>query len=349
MEVKKFTSQLNQNQLYENYLLINQSGMQVILSNLGAGIRSIKIPDYKGEIKEVSVCPLEELYPNLFYGKTVGRTAGRIKNAQFTIDNRTAFLERNNFGRDNLHGGRNGLHKQMFNTEIIEQQNYVDVVFKYFSPDQENGYFGNVNIKVTYRIFENENTIRIIFEGTTDIKTLLNLTNHCYFNLSGNPFHPIFDHELYLNSSYYGVLSKNLICEDIAKVNQEMDFRTPHQIGKFIKASSLHQYTNGYDHPFFLDQSGLNFLAGYLYSPTTHIKLEVRTTYPCLVLFCSDESSRPMIKDGVDYSKISTCCLECQFHPDGIHALKERNGVFDSSCPYHEETEFKFLIERKED
>ena len=346
MIIKKFNSKFADNQEYSNIHLKNQSNMEVILSSLGAGIKSIKVPDYKNQLQEVTLCPVDEdLYPKIYHGKTVGRTAGRIKGATFTIDGRTANLEKNNFNEDNLHGGKAGFNSKLFTCQIKETKDFTDVIFSYFSKDLEGGYFGNVNVDVTYRIFENENVIKVMFDATSDCKTLLNLTNHAYFNMSGNLFDSVHKQVLYLNASKYGVLNQRLIIENIEDVTKEMDFRTPHLIGDYILSKPLQTYTNGYDHPFFLDSEGMDKVQAYLYSPSSRIKMEVRTTYPCIVVYSNGQVFGPYIRNGIDYSKMSACCLECQFHPDGIHALKERNGVFDQNHPYHEEIEFKFLVE----
>lgn len=337
----------SKNIIYNDIFLKNNLGMEMILSSLGAGIKSIKVNDKDGISKEMTLCPTdEELFYFVFHGKTIGRTSGRIKDATFEIDGKVAHLDKNNFNTDNLHGGREGLHKKNFRYNIIPSKDYIDVKFSYFSKDQENGYFGNVNIVVTYRFFNEENKCQIIFEGTTDCKTLLNLTNHAYFNLSGDPFTNVNNHVLYIGASKYGALSKHLIVEKKVPVTREMDFRTPHMISDFIDKESLHQVTNGYDHPYFLDHPGLENLAASLYSKESGIKLEVRTSYPCVVFYSSGKSNKPFIVNGIDYSLLSSCCLECQFHPDGIHQEKERNGVFSTEKPYREIIQYEFILER---
>lgn len=331
---------------YQIIHLKNITGLEISLASFGAGIISIKVPNKDLISTEVTLCMND---PNMFYfiphGKTIGRTAGRIRNATFTLDGRVANLEKNNFEIDNLHGGRNNLSKKVFDYQIVEKELYCDVIFSYLSPDLEGGYFGDVLIKVIYRIFENKNSFQIIYQGESEITNLLNLTNHTYFNLSGNPFTSINNHILYLNASVYGELDNRLIVKEKKEVNQIFDFRNPHNLGDYIETTSLKEQTNGYDHPLFLDENGLENLAASLYSKESKIKMEIRTTYPCIILYASGKPKKSFIINGVDYSLLSSCCLECQFHPDGIHQETNRNGVFDKDHSYCELIQYDFKIE----
>ncbi len=330
---------------YQTIKLINNNQMEVVLSSFGAGVKSIKVLDRNKKLQEVTLCPEDETF--YFYGtngKTIGRTAGRILNATFTIDGKKALLEKNNFKKDNLHGGRDNLSKKVFSYQINEFEDYVDVVFYYFSPDGEGGYFGNVDIYVTYRMFNNKDTLMIIFDAKSDCKTLLNLTNHMFFNLSGNPFNSIFNHQLFINAKRYGDLSKRLIVKKVIPVTKEFDFTSPHLIGDYIDSELVNRVTNGYDHQFFLENHRIDDCIASLMSYESGIKMDVYTSYPCVVLYTGGNEKRSFVVDGVDYAKLSSCCLECQFHPDGIHKQKARNGVFDEENPYHEEIIFKFSL-----
>ena len=139
---------------YKYITLCNKKFMEIKLSTCGAGIKEIKVPDKNGIIKTVTLAPVDnERYNQAYHGKIIGRTSGRIENATFTIDGKTANLEKNNQGIDNLHGGTTGLHQQNFEVSIEENIEFTDVVFTYFSPDGEGGYFGNINITITYRVY----------------------------------------------------------------------------------------------------------------------------------------------------------------------------------------------------
>ena len=329
---------------YEEITLENDCGLLLKLDSLGASIREVRVPNKQGESVTVTLCPADiEKFRNEYHGKTVGRTAGRIQNAEFSIGARRAVLEKNNFKTDNLHGGKGALHSRVFGCELMPDTDYTDVVFSYNSPDGECGYFGNVSLKVTYRVYERKNSFRIIFDGTTDEPTLLNLTNHVYWNLSGNLSSDVKDHGLYINSTTMGELNERLIIQKIVPNAREFDFTDGHEIGKFINSDAVQKYTRGYDHPFKLDTHSIEDVAAKLSSAQSGITLNVHTTYPWVV-FYSD--SQPIVGREVNCGKLDkqyfAACLECQYHPDGIHACPDNCGVLTPDKPYHEEILYTF-------
>ena len=331
---------------YTQITLENGSGMTLRLASLGAAIREVRVPDRKGESKTVTLCPIDErAFCDAYYGKTVGRTAGRIAGATFTIGNKTATLEKNNFGQDNLHGGKTGLHVANFSAEIREHAEYTDAVFCYRSPSGEGGYFGNANICVTYRVSERENAFKIPFDGTPDEPTLLNITNHVYWNVSGNLCESAKAQTLYIAASRVGMVNERLLTEKIVPVSEDFDFRTPHKIGDYIAEQEVQQYTNGYDHAWFLDTKNADEKACELYSEKSGIGVQVFTTYPCVVFYanCQAPANQQVYPNVTDEAYLSAC-LECQYHPDGIHACPERCGVCSPEKPYHEETAYKFIV-----
>lgn len=309
--------------------LTNSAGLEVTLGSLGAGIASIKVPDRGGVQREI-VKPSKMGYGGGYHGLTVGRTAGRIENATFEIDGRVAKLDANNFGKDNLHGGDKGLSTKVFKAAVDSRKDYTDVKFEYDSPDGEGGYFGNVHFIITYRVYEQANRITVLFGAVPDCKTLVNLTNHAFFNVSGDMRETIKKQTLYLGASRVGKLDERLIVREIIEVPYQFDFRTPHKIGDYILDSVVLRNTRGYDHPFFLDKHDDGTIVGSLYSEKSGIKINVRTSYPCLVLYGDNE-------DG--YKSV---CLECQYHPDGIHANPECCGICTPEKPYSEFTDFEF-------
>ncbi|MBQ9081619.1 MAG: galactose mutarotase [Clostridia bacterium] len=323
--------------------LTNTSNMRLTLTSCGAGIREIKVPDKFGNVKTVTLAPKDDSkYQSAYHGKTIGRTAGRIENATFSIDGKVARLQKNNFDTDNLHGGE-GVYAKPFDYTVKQREEYTDVSFTYFSPDGEHGYFGNVTITVTYRVYEKENKFRIFFDGETDRKTLLNLTNHVYLNVSGDLSEKVTEQTMYLNASRYGEVNERLIVRKIAEVSDEFNFTTPRKIGERIEDASVQRYTKGYDHVFFLNESGLHTLACSLSSQKSGILLEVRTTYPCAVVY-TNNFPLELSEVGAEKQdeKYLAVCFECQYHPDGIHQMSENCGVFTPEKGYHEETEFTF-------
>lgn len=331
---------------YSVITLKNKAGLTITLTSLGAAIREITVPDRYGKSKTVTLCPVNDAdFVKAYHGKTIGRTAGRISGAEFTIKGRTAVLERNNFGTDNLHGGTNGFHVAKFGCEITQEKQYTDVVFSRVSRDGEGGYFGNVNVTVTYRISENENAFRIIFDGTADDETLLNLTNHVYFNMSGNLEESVKEQTLYINAPKVGRLNERLIIEEVVPVTNEFDFRKPRKIGEYINDENVQRHTNGYDHPYFLAPHDFGEVICRMCSRLSGISLEVRTTYPCVVFYsdsCPDDSVE-VFPDKFDEQYLAAC-FECQYHPDGIHQTPDNCGIVSPAKPYHEETEYRFVI-----
>lgn len=331
---------------YYDITLNNNAGAELTLCSLGASIRSVKVPDRDGVLRYVTLSPAdEELFKIKHYGKTVGRTAGRIENATFTVDGKTAVLEKNNHGCDNLHGGKAGWHAVVFEYKTVTHESFTDTVFTYHSPDGEGGYFGDVDAKVTYRLYENENRFSVLFDCESSEKTLINLTNHVYWNMSGDLRESGKEQVLYINAPEYGHLDARLIVREIRKVPPEMDFTTPHKIGDYVYCENVQRYTHGYDHPYFLAARGLNNVAGSLYSQLSGIKLEVRTTYPCVVFYANSCPTQGMkLYGGGEDEQYLAACLECQYHPDGIHASPDDCGMTSPGKPYHEEIDFKFTI-----
>lgn len=312
--------------------LKNSKGLEIMLCALGAGIMSVKMPDRDGTPRELTRLA-DSGYAKEYHGLTIGRTSGRIENAEFTIDGKTAKLEKNNFGVDNLHGGSAGFHSKLYGMAVVPGVEYTDVVFMCESADGEGGYFGNIKLTVTYRVYDNENRFAVKFDATTDRKTLLNLTNHVYWNMSGDLRLPNTEQDVYINASRVGVLDERLIVRQIAEVPPQFDFRKTQKPGKYVNDELVQRHTHGYDHPFFLDGRGTDKTACSLYSDLSGIKLTVKTTYPCVVVF------------GDNFTGYKGICFECQYHPDGIHACPDDCGICTPDKPYKEETEYFFDIE----
>ena len=326
---------------YKYITLINKKLMEIKLSTCGAGIKEIKVPNKEGLVKTVTLAPVDDkLYNEAYHGKIIGRTSGRMENATFTIDGLTANLEKNNQGTDNLHGGSTGLHQQNFDVEINEINEYTDVIFTHFSPDGEGGYFGNVNIKITYRVYENINKFDIIINGKSDCKNLLNITNHVYWNLNGDLSNKILEHELYINASKRGVLNERSILTDIIPVSKEFDFRKPKLLGQDINADCVTLNTVGYDHPFYLDENAN--IVSYLYCKDSGIKLNIKTTYPVIVCYSNNYPEYDVeVFKGVYDNMHMAVCLECQYSPNSLKMTPENAGVFDEE--YNEVIEYEFV------
>ena len=312
---------------YDYITLTNKTNMTIKLSSLGAGIREVKVPDKNGDVKLITLSYTNDEYYNEFYhGKIIGRTSGRMENASFEIDGKVAKLEKNNKDMDNLHGGNTGLHHQNFDYRIIENNEYTDIIFNYLSPDGEGGYFGNIAINITYRIYE-------------DIKNLLNITNHVYWNLSGDLKETILDHELYINADKRGVLNERSILTDIIPVSKEFDFRIPKLIGLDIKHEDVTLNTGGYDHPFYLVDN--KNVVSSLSSKASGVNLDIKTSYPVVVFYSNNypECDKLITNDKYDDMHMAVC-LECQYSPNSVIMTPDKSGIFDKE--YNEWIEYEF-------
>lgn len=312
--------------------LNNNRGMAVTLCAAGAGIMSIKVPDRDGTPREVTKLG-KNGYATDFHGLTIGRTSGRISNAEFSIGDKTAHLQKNNFGVDNLHAGRSGLFSRLFDMRVTESINRAEVEFTYFSPDGEGGYFGNADIRIIYYAYNDKNVLGINFCAVPDCATLFNMTNHVYFNMSGDLREPFSEQLMFINASRYGVLNERLVLQEVVPVTPPFDFTTPRKAITTLNDESVQRYSHGYDHPFFLDARGLDITACSLHSETSGIRLNVKTTYPCVVVY------------GDNFAGNMGVCFECQYNPDGIHMSPHDCGIATPDDPYNETTEFWFDIE----
>ena len=333
------------NRIYTEIRIENDCGMTVALSDCGAGIRDVYVPDRDGMPQLVTLRPADEtLMLRAAHGKTIGRTAGRIANAEFTIGERTAHLEKNNRGVDNLHGGSASFRYKKFEYSVREFDDCAEVEFTYFSPDGEGGYFGNVTLSVTYALYAHENKLVIRYRGTCDEKTLLNVTNHAYWNLSGNLRETVENHIMRINASRFGYVNERGVTVDETAVTPEFDFRTAHAIGEFIDSPEVQRVTCGYDHPFFLDGNDGTFAVS-VYSPASGIEMRVSTDYPCVVIYTNNSPKDARLFGGGTDGKYMAVCTECQYHPDGIHRQPHACGVFSPEKPYENEIVFEFNTE----
>lgn len=306
------------------YTLKNRNGMVVQITNFGAKIVSIYVPDHKGNFADI-VLGYESIEGyikgNPYFGAICGRCANRIANGQFVIDGIKYQLPVNN-GPNSLHGGPEGFNNQVFDTkEIISTPEGEKVEMEYISKDGEMGYPGSVTFKVTYYV-TNSNELRLDYEASTDKATHVNIASHSFFNLSGEGNGDILNHELTINADKFTPVSDVLIPTGELKAVEgtPMDFRKPEIIGKRIDDNfDQLSYGKGYDHNWVIsrDKPGELTLAAVCYDPKSKRKMEVHTTQPGVQLYTGnwlDGSDKG--KGGKSYSKRSALCLETQNFPD---------------------------------
>ena len=302
------------------YVLKNASGMEVCITNYGGVIVSVMVPDKNGTMQDV-VLGFDNIddYINVDnnFGATIGRYGNRIANGKITIDGVEYNLPQNNF-EHTLHGGDNGFNKQVFD---VIQSNDHSIEMTYLSKDGEEGFPGNLNTKVTMTLTE-DNAIDIQYEAQTDKETVVNLTNHSYFNLSGNPKNTILNDLLTINADKFTPIDSTFMTTgEIASVEgTDMDFRTPTAIGKRINNYEYDQLKNGdgYDHNWVLNTKGdISKIAASVYNTKTGIELNVYTTEPGLQVYTGNFLDGTITgKKGVVYEKRTAICLETQKYPD---------------------------------
>ena len=290
------------------YTLKNEFGFEVSITNYGGAITSLKTPDRRGEFGEIvlSYGSLDDYVRNpRYFGALIGRHANRIAHGRFSLNGVEYQLTCNN-GVNHLHGGL-GFDKRVWTVE--EDGNTLHL--KYFSKDGEEGYPGNLTAFVDYTLLDNE--LRIDYRATADRDTIVNLTNHSYFNLRGSG--TILDHELTLNADHFTPVSKDLIpTGEIKSVEgTPMDFGKGKAIG-----SEIDDVAGGYDHNFVLnDWDGLLRLAARLYEPVSGRALEILTTEPGIQFYSGNFLDGSLKgKNGVSYEKYTGLCLEPQHFPD---------------------------------
>jgi len=327
------------------YTLTNSLGFEVSVTNYGGAVTSLKTPDRDGNFGEIALGfeTLDEYVHNpRYFGALIGRHANRIARGRFSLNGVEYQLPCNN-GANHLHGGFKGFDKRVWDVRESEKTLHLT----YFSKDGEEGYPGNVEAAVDYTLHDDE--LRIDYRATTDRDTLVNLTNHSYFNLRGAG--TILDHELTLNADHFTPVSEDLIpTGEIRSVEgTPMDFRNGKAIGSEI-AEPYDQlgFTGGYDHNFVLnDYDGSLRSAGRLYEPSTGRVLEVLTTQPGMQFYSGNFLDGSMTgRNGFVYVKYAGLCLEPQHFPDAPNHSSFPSTVLRPGEEYKQTTVFRFSIHR---
>jgi aldose 1-epimerase len=309
----------------EKYTLINNNGVEVSILNYGATIQSLKVPDRDGNLDNIVLGfnNIEEyVEKSPYFGAVVGRYANRIANGTFELDGETYTLAINN-DPNTLHGGEKGFDKVLWTFDEAASTT-TSVVLTYTSADGEEGYPGNLTVTVTYTLTD-DNELRIDYEATTDALTVLNLSNHSYFNLAGEGSGSIFDHELQLNASNFTPVDDTLIpTGEIAPVSgSPFDFTTAKPIGQDIRDGNDPQIVigRGYDHNFVLDGwtegNTEQNEAAVVTEPTTGRVMTVTTDQPGIQFYSGNFLDGTFAgASGNVYRQGDAFCLETQHFPD---------------------------------
>ena len=327
--------------------LKNKFNTAVTLSTLGASIYDIKTLDKDNNLESIVYTTKDKkdfITERSVLGKTIGRTGGRISDSKFVLNEVEYQIP--SYDKNGLHGGRDGLSYKEFDYSLNETKEYTEVVFSYFSKDMESGYPGNLDLKVIYRLYKDINKLSLIYKGISDKDTLLNLSNHTYFNLSGNSKRDIKEEEVYINASKMEEI-KELLPRRIIDCKDIYSFKKSHKIGKYLSEPEIKNNTNGYDFPYIFDTVSKDIFNVILKDNTNKRTLSIKTTYPTVVIYTCNYVGKEIMNNDLKMEPYYAICLECMYHPNTINSsfLKEKKDVLKKGSIYDETIEYYFEVD----
>jgi aldose 1-epimerase len=336
------------------HTLINQQGMRVDITNYGGRIVTIFVPDKDGNFDDVTAGYLTidgYLQSNeIYFGAIIGRYGNRIANGQFTIDENDYQLATNN-SPNNLHGGPGGFHNVVWESE---QEGNNLLTLRYLSEDGEEGFPGNLQVTVRYILTEN-NELHMEYQAMADKKTVVNLTNHAFFNLAGEGQKPINDHMLKINATHFTPVNEVLIPTGVLQPVKDtpFDFTDYTSIGSRIDADSEQlKLARGYDHNFVLDIPGnitSPVFAASAYDPESMRRLDVFTTEPGIQFYGGNFlTGKDTGKRGEPYLFRTSFCLETQHYPDSPNQPNFPSTLLEPGQVYQTKTIYKFSVMENE-
>ena len=332
------------------YTLTNANGIQVRITNYGALVQSLIVPDRDGKYEDVVLGYdiLEDyLKDSPYFGAIVGRYGNRIAKGKFTLDGVEYTLATNN-GANHLHGGLTGFDKVVWDAKPVKKENEVGVELAYLSKDGEEGYPGNLQSTVVYTL-NNANELKIEYTSSTDKATPVNLTHHGYFNLSGNCKTDILSHEIWINADYFTPVDEGLIpTGELRSVKgTPMNLTVPAVIGAGINEDDRQlKYGLGYDHNWVLnDVDGTMKLQASLYEPVSGRLMEVYTVEPGLQFYSGNFLDGSNVGKGrKEYKHRYGLCLETQHYPDSPNKPEFPSTVLRPGETYHTKTIYRFTV-----
>lgn len=331
------------------FTLTNANGMKVTITPYGGNIMSIWVPDKNGNLADIALgYDSSQQYVGAmgYFGSTIGRFGNRIAKGKFTLEGKEYQLATNN-GVNALHGGPGGFNNVQWNGTEVNTSNGKGVEIKYLSKDGEEGYPGNLDVKVVFSLSDS-NELKIDYEATTDKTTIINLTNHTFFNLAGQGSGLITDHELTLNADKFLPVDTTLIpLGELRPVKgTAFDFTKPHKIGERINANEEQIKTGGgYDHCFVLNKkegTTAPTLAAKVSEPTSGRTMEVWTTEPAIQFYSGNFLKGAVGKGGNKYDYRTAFCLETQHFPDSPNKPQFPTTVLKPGEKYQSSTVYKF-------
>lgn len=334
------------------FILSNNNGAEVAVTNYGGAILAIMVPDKNGNLGNViqGHDTIDKVInsPEPFLSTLIGRYGNRICKGKFSLDGKEYTLAINN-GPNSLHGGPTGFHARVWDAE---QTSKNSVVLTYLSADGEEGFPGNLNVKVVYTLSDS-NELIIEYKATTDKRTLVNLTHHAFFSLSGlaNPTQSVENNILTINADYYTPMDEvSITTGEILKVaDTPMDFRTPHVVGSRINEPFQQLvYGAGYDHCYVLNKPEVGALsfAVKCVEPVSGRSLEMYTTEPGVQLYTSNWLNGFSGWHGATFPARSAICFEAQHFPDTPNKAHFPSAILNPGETYHQVTVYKFGVEK---
>lgn len=325
--------------------ILKNEFLEVEILNYGGIIRKISSPDKNGKMENVvlnlaNITDYEERSP--YFGAIVGRNAGRISNASLTINNQQYNLAKNS-GENNIHGGIDNFSHKVWDSKEIKTNDYIGVELSLKSPHLEEGFPGNILATVTYKLIKNE--LSIEYKATSDMDTYLNLTNHSYFNLSGDFKRDICDEYLTLDCKEFIAVDKATLPVKVTSVDETpFDFQQSKELAPAL--NSEHEQivivNHGLDHPFILNENR-NGASAILEDKISGRKLEVYTDQPAVVIYSGNYLHEVgELSDGSNCKKHMGICFETQDYPNVLNFMPEKGKIYNSLNPYSQKTIFKF-------
>ncbi len=331
----------------KSYTLTNKNKMKVKIITYGGAIAEINVPDRNGNFSDVVLG-----YDNIkgyedgkkFHGALIGRCGNRIENSEFTINGKEYTLASND-GDNHLHGGNKGFDKVVWDSEIIDKENNI-LKLSYLSEDGEEGYPGNLNVNVFYSLTD-DNELKIEYRAVSDKDTVVNLTNHAYFNLRGHSSGTILDEKLIINADNFTVNDRYSIpIGEIRNVESTpMNFKQIKTIGQDIDAKDEQiEFGQGYDHNWLLNSKGdLSVLSAKLVDEVSGRAMEMYTTNVGVQVYTGNFLDGSEIgKKNVAYKRRSGICLETQFVPNAINDNHFESSLLKANDEYRHMTIYKF-------
>lgn len=325
--------------------LTNKSGAVAKLTNFGGAVVGVEVPDRNGKNADV-VLGYDTLQGYIdgdsSHGALVGRYANRIGGAEITVSGRTYKLSANDNKVNHLHGGCYGFNKRVWTVDAMDGGDEPSVTFGYISPDGEENYPGTLKISVKYTLTA-DNALVLDYTAVSDADTVINLTNHSYFNLKGAGNGDVKDHIVQINSSQYTPVDELLIpTGKLAYVTgTAFDFKTPKPVRQDMDNGRL---PNGYDHNFILGEPGVMRTAAEVYEPESGRVMTVRTDKPAIQFYIGIGLNGENGKNGAHYNKYAGLCLESQFSPDTPHQPQWPSCVYKAGQTYRFTTVYQFSV-----